>query len=106
MYKIKSVEAYKLMKAGGMQDYPIPNDDKPNECCNLIEHLWGGEPIVGTKLELLYYLYVIGYDKPLVTQVNAIKKAYDNGNYKSNAEVVRVWLLRHSEHQNILSNGG
>lgn len=96
LYKIKSVEAYKLMKAGGMPDYPIPNDDKPNECCNLVEHLWCGDAITGKRLALLNYLYEIGYDKPIVARLLAVKKALDNGNYKNNSAIVHEWVRRNS----------
>lgn len=88
LLRIQSVDAFKLMTDAGMNWYP---DDG---FYNLVEHLWRGPFIEGSRLELLNYLYAIGYDKPLCEKrdyyrgiVNKVGTSYD-----SNVEHIRRWL--------------
>lgn len=93
--KIKSVEAFRLMSTAGMNWYP---DGGTSLRPDLIEHLWKGEPINGKRLELLNYLYSIGYDKRLLEKRTAIEDSIRNHEgrpYTKNIEFVKAWLASH-----------
>lgn len=98
LYHIQSVAAFKLMSDAGMSWYPCPDADTSSMEYNLVDHLWLGKHIDGSRLELLNYLYEVGYDKPLLK-----KRDYYQGivnkqgtSYEKNVDHIRRWLAERS----------
>lgn len=95
IFRVQSVEAFKLMDRAGMKWYPSWKSAYRVTVYNLVEHLWMGEPIVGKRLELLDYLYSIGYDKQLEERRESIEKSinlHEGRPYTNNVDIVKKWL--------------
>lgn len=94
LYHIQSVDSFKLMTDAGMDWYPCSDSSGSSRTYNLIDNLWQGDYIVGTRLELLNYLYDIDYDKPLRHKKDYYRQILCSGTplYEKNRVYILNWL--------------